>query len=406
MLESKPKGGAADGASKELMAGMANIRARLAVPEADTGRADQFIRAVRQSKSKGAGQEMQRSFNELSDLFAVDVKQPVVLNKIQQLEDYAYSLRAKKVDVYGTPMGAVGFVSSPLNVVKKVYRVLYHSGDYRFNKLPEPRKDGLPDPVATQRSVLGTVINQAMSSDRDNFNRVIMSELDQFLVTILVRVGETRVVTPLANDLAAKGSELFPPDDPYIAGMKIAGRSPRSMEVTRAISDTQAINLASAAVMVAVLCMLMFRSFSGGLYAMVPLLVTILVNFAVIRIAGFAITVSVMLVASIAIGTGVDYTLHFLERYRIEVGKGHGPHDAYLRTIHSSGKAIFFNAASVAIGFSVLLASEFKGNIQMGVLMAGTMIVSSLAALTTLPALIFWLNPSFVAKGKQIEPPL
>jgi hypothetical protein len=197
---------------------------------------------------------------------------------------------------------------------------------------------------------------------------------------------------------------MFGDSDPYVRDIKLAGRSPRAMEVTRGISDSQAINLATAVVLVGLICMWMFRSISGGLYSMVPLGVTILVNFAFIRVAGFAITVSVMLVASIAIGTGVDYTLHFLERFKIQIGKGDDFVKAYLNTVHTSGKAIFYNAASVALGFSVLLASEFKGNIQMGLLMAGTMVVSSLAALTTLPAMLLWLKPKFVAKGKIIEP--
>jgi predicted RND superfamily exporter protein len=392
------------GGDAELMAGLADIRTRMAVPDSENDQATRFIQALRAKKSGAQGVAMQKRFNELNDLFAMDVKQPAVLHKLQDLEAYAYSLRDQKVDVYGTQMGAVGFVTSPLNVIKKVYRVLYHEGDYQYDKLPEPEKDGLLDPTATERSVLGTVVNQAMSSDRDAFNRVIITELDQFLFTVLSRAGETRVVTPIANQLQAKALEIFPPNDPYIQGFKLAGRSPRSMEVTRAISDSQAINLASAVVLVGLICMWMFRSVRGGLYAMVPLLVTILVNFAVIRIAGFAITVSVMMVASIAIGTGVDYTLHFLERYKIQIGKGDDWVTAYLNTVHTSGKAIIFNAASVAIGFSVLLFSEFKGNIQMGVLMAGTMAVSSLAALTTLPAMILWLKPGFVARGKQIEP--
>jgi predicted RND superfamily exporter protein len=406
LIETAPPSQGGDARDGGLLAGLVDIRARMAVPDAQSERANQFIRAVRARKSSAPGLALQRQFNELNDLFAVDIKQPVVLRKLEQLEDYAYSLREEKVDVYGVQMGAIGFVVSPLNIVKKVYRVLYHEGDYAYAKLPEPQKDGLPDPVATERSVLGTVVNQAMSSDRDAFNRVALTELDQFLVTVLTRAGETRVVTPLAVKLENKARQLFPDDDPYITNIKIAGRSPRAMEVTRAISDSQAINLASAAVLVGLLCMWMFWSIRGGLYSMVPLLVTILVNFAVIRLAGFAITVSVMVVASIAIGTGVDYTLHFLERFKIQVGQGDDFIRAYLNTLHTSGKAIFFNAASVAIGFSVLMASEFKGNIQMGMLMVGTMIVSSLTALTTLPALIFWLKPQFVATGKQIEPVL
>ncbi len=151
------------------------------------------------------------------------------------------------------------------------------------------------------------------------------------------------------------------------------------------------------------ICVLLFRSLQGGLYAMIPLTFTIILNFAVINLLGFAITVMVMIVAAIAIGTGVDYTIHFLERYKIQIGKGDDPTQAYLNTLHTSGKAIFFNAVSVAAGFSVLILSDFKGNMQMGMLMIGTMIFASMATLTTLPALIFMFKPKFVSRGRTIE---
>lgn len=69
---------------------------------------------------------------------------------------------------------------------------------------------------------------------------------------------------------------------------------------------------------------------------------------------------------------------------------------AYVNTLHTSGKAILINALSVALGFSVLVFSDFLPVIAMGVLMVGTMLFSTLGALIVLPVLIFIIKPRFI----------
>ncbi|MCH8882918.1 MAG: MMPL family transporter [SAR324 cluster bacterium] len=395
--------GADGGGESELLAGLDDIRKRMSIAGGRSASADRFIDAVRTRKGGRSGQAMQKAFNRLGDLFAMDIKQPIVLKKLLELENYAENIQEPIIDVDGYQMAPIGTVISPTDIVRKVYRVLYHGGDYAYDKLPEPVKDGLPDPVATERSVIGTVMNQAMSSDRDAFNRVIRTEMKEFQFTVLTRAGESRIIHPIMADFEGKAREIFPENDPYIERIVLSGRSPRSMEITRAIADSQGTSIGLGVLLVGLICVLLFRSLQGGLYAMIPLTFTIILNFAVINLLGFAITVMVMIVAAIAIGTGVDYTIHFLERYKIQIGKGDDPIQAYLNTLHTSGKAIFLNAVSVAAGFSVLILSDFKGNMQMGILMIGTMIFASMAALTTLPAIIFMFKPKFVSRGRSIE---
>lgn len=391
------------GLDAQQVAGLRDIGERMGAGNGAAA-ADRFILAVRERKSGPAGLAMQRRFYRLNDIFAANAKQPRILHKLDRLQNFAEEeVEEPQIHVLGKTLDPIGRVLSPNDFVRKTYRVLYHDNDMAYHKIPDVQADAIPDPTATDRAVIGTVMNQAMSSDRDAFNRVVRSSFDEFLVTFLTRAGESRVIHPLMDTLEGKARELFPKDDPYVRSITMAGRSPRSMEITRAIADSQGYSIASGVLIVGLICTLLFRSLQGGVYSMIPLVLTILLNFAVINLLGFAITVSVMMVAAIAIGTGVDYTIHFLERYKIQIAKGDDPVTAYMNTLHTSGKAIVHNAVSVALGFSVLIASDFRGNIQMGILMIGTMAFASLAALTTLPALIFWLKPKFVEKGKAYE---
>ena len=57
----------------------------------------------------------------------------------------------------------------------------------------------------------------------------------------------------------------------------------------------------------------------------------------------------------------VDYTIHFLERFKLQLQQGNGFDQAYINTMCTSGKAIIINAASVAAGFAVMMLS---GNVR------------------------------------------
>jgi hypothetical protein len=67
-------------------------------------------------------------------------------------------------------------------------------------------------------------------------------------------------------------------------------------------------------------------------------------------------------------------------------------------TMRTTGKGIFVNALAVAGGFAALLASQLRGNIFMGILMALIMLTSSTFAVTLLPALITLVKPKFINK--------
>jgi predicted RND superfamily exporter protein len=98
------------------------------------------------------------------------------------------------------------------------------------------------------------------------------------------------------------------------------------------------------------------------------------------------------IVACVAIGIGIDYGLHYLNRYRILLNKGLGHNQAVIETSNTVGGAIVINAVSVAAGFSVLMLSEFVPLINLGALIALTMITSAIGALTLMPAILTLKN--------------
>ncbi|HOW83048.1 MAG TPA: MMPL family transporter, partial [Spirochaetota bacterium] len=113
----------------------------------------------------------------------------------------------------------------------------------------------------------------------------------------------------------------------------------------------------------------------------------------------FPINYSTVLIASIAIGAGIDYSIHFVERFKIEYrDKGNDFQNAYFNTLNSTGRSIVVSSLSVGLGFGVLMLSTFKMLSTSGLMVALAMILAATAALTTLPALLNWLKPEFLMK--------
>jgi len=164
-------------------------------------------------------------------------------------------------------------------------------------------------------------------------------------------------------------------------------------------SQFQSILIAIA--LVALLLMVQLKSVVGGLLAVTPIIVTVLLNFAVMSYLNVPLDIATILVASIAIGVGIDYTIHFTNRFKEEYKKEKSQLKAMEKTLESTGKAILINAISVAMGFIVLLLAQLIPIQRFGWLTATTMIFSAAGAITFLPALILITKAKFINGTKK-----
>jgi predicted RND superfamily exporter protein len=65
----------------------------------------------------------------------------------------------------------------------------------------------------------------------------------------------------------------------------------------------------------------------------------------------------------------------------------------------TSGRAIAYVSSAVAGGYLCLALSPFKVHVRLGVLVALTMVSSSVATVAFLPAVILLLPPRFLRRG-------
>ena len=93
-------------------------------------------------------------------------------------------------------------------------------------------------------------------------------------------------------------------------------------------------------------------------------------------------------VSLIGLGVAVDYSLLVVYRYREELREGKTKDDALVRTMETAGRAVIFSGTAVAIGLALLLFMPLPFMRGFGVGGLLIPIVSVLAAVSFLPALL------------------
>jgi len=153
--------------------------------------------------------------------------------------------------------------------------------------------------------------------------------------------------------------------------------------------------------LVLVLMALQFKSIKMGLIVTSPIFLTVLINFAVMGYLNVPLDNATMMIASIAIGIGIDYAIHFSSRFKTEIKEGNEELPALEKTLETTGKAIVINALTVALGFIILMWSNMIPMQRFGWLIALTMGVSAWASLTFLPSLILVFKKRLFYNGRK-----
>ncbi len=177
--------------------------------------------------------------------------------------------------------------------------------------------------------------------------------------------------------------------------VSIAGRGQMGIAFNELVLEGQIMSLIFSTPTVFIIAALILQSFVGGILAIIPLSISVFLNFGILGLTGIAFDANLAIIASIAIGIGVDYSIHLLNGVK-HGSMTNGPVDAVREGISITGNAIVYNAASVAFGFLVLTFSSFTAMIKMGAFNAFTMFTAAAGTILLLPVLINTIKPKFL----------
>ncbi len=170
--------------------------------------------------------------------------------------------------------------------------------------------------------------------------------------------------------------------------IEVTGMPFVDVTMDRSLIRSQLGSLSVAVVFVVIIVGLILGSFRRGVFATIPIIAAIIILFGLMGYFGIPLNIGTVLVASVALGIGIDYSIHIVSHYDHGIKNGLEMQKAIEDTIVISGRAIIINVASVSGGFLVLLFSEMVPLQYFGLLVAISMVGSSLGALTLLPAIL------------------
>jgi predicted RND superfamily exporter protein len=199
------------------------------------------------------------------------------------------------------------------------------------------------------------------------------------------------------NEIKEYVTENFPEN----VEVTLGGTTMVESSLNDLVVQSQVISMMISVISIFIIISIANKSLIAGLMAMTPLSISILLNFAIMGLAGIKLNLGTSMVGAVSVCVGIDYTIHSLEAYKREylASRKNGENDDinFLRRVFfSSGKAIIINATSVGAGFAVMLLSSFVMLADFGLLVAFTMFSSSLVSLTVLPAMLALIKPKFI----------
>src|SRR6056297_159660 len=248
-----------------------------------------------------------------------------------------------------------------------------------------PEYDKVPD---SQELIAQYLLLYEMSGDPDNLNQVVDYDYMNANLTFQLKSDSSAVMEEVITEI----EPYIPQLAEYGVEVDYAGSGYKSLVFANLLLEGQIISLLLSFGIVALLLSLMFGSLWIGLAGTIPIAVTATVNFGTMGLLGIPLSSSTAIISAIAIGIGVDYAIHLIERYRFNRIRGVPTIQAAYETLEHTGKAIIYNAVAVMGGFAVLLVSVFPSNRQVGGLVALNMATSAIGTLTILLAVLVFID--------------
>lgn len=296
------------------------------------------------------------------------IKDPAVLNRMLELED-----RLKKLGEVSEPTSVAGLICDVNEAL--------NGNDPAYHKIPDSRE------AVAQELLLftmqgGSGLDTMVSYD---FQKALVSTRIVNLPTSQLH----RVISAVEDVVA----EVF---DGTNVKTTVVGLPKVLQRLMDRFMDSQIKSLVVSIVGVWAVVALITGSAWLGLLCLVALFITVIVNFGFMSFINIPLDVVTIMISGVAIGVGVDYSIHVLSRYRLELRGGMGREAALAKVVRSTGRGVFFNAATLVLGFGLLVFSSFKAISVFGLLVAATMFTSALGALLVLPAVLMLVAPESV----------
>jgi predicted RND superfamily exporter protein len=220
-----------------------------------------------------------------------------------------------------------------------------------------------------------TVLIRTMLSDIGSGQQAAWVSGDGFKMVIKTEELDTDDIARLNEFVAGHHDTIR-----VITGMPILFNEMNSL-----VFKSQVQSLLLALVLIFIMLWATLRRVTAALAGLLPIVLTICAIIGMLSMTGFNLNIMTANLSAIAIGVGVDYSIHVIAGIYYHRRRGLNREDSVTAAITTVSRPVLANAFGLAIGLSSLFFSPLRIHTQAASVMWVAMVVSSLAALTLLP---------------------
>ncbi|RLF42887.1 MAG: hypothetical protein DRN18_01515 [Thermoplasmata archaeon] len=215
----------------------------------------------------------------------------------------------------------------------------------------------------------------------DKIETAIDEDFSKTLISVNIPIGlsmeqQKEVVTAINSiiyNTSIPGGKVYP----------ITGATPINVAINDLLFEQQTRSLFLSILLVFATLILIFRSSLHAFLTIIPVIFVLLLEPGILVSLGISLSVVTISIASIIVGTGVDYGVHITKRYLEGVEEGLGKEEAMEKAIEGTGLSLLEAALTTVAG---LLAVYF---VNVPSLQEFTKVVISMIILSLLGAVFF-----------------
>ena len=239
-------------------------------------------------------------------------------------------------------------------------------------------------PLPQSRAAIAEELLLLEMGTGNELERVLDFEQRRTRVAIRANERRMRATYELGMEAERMAAEVLPPD----AVVEASGMNVLAGGWLDEIVLGQQRGVGFGVLTITLLMCIGLGSLRVGLISMVPNLMPLLVLIGGIGLVHGEGDSDTAMVLMMAIGIGVDDTIHFLTRYRMESLRCQDPAEALQRTFGFAGRAIVMTTVILALGFLPFALTDYYSTRILGTLLPLALVTAMLADLLLVPAMV------------------
>lgn len=302
----------------------------------------------------------------------------------------------QKLDEATTKLDSVPVLSKPISVSQafKFMMQAYYNGNPRFYQLPSQFMIK-QNPVL--RSYLKNIEVDSAMGPTTGF--ITKDKKTTRISTKVADVGSDSLPKLLAT-LKPKLDSIFPVNDYNVT---ITGTSIIATEGFNFLIDGLIYSVGIAFLAIGLIMSYLFRSVRMLLFSLLPNIFPLIITAGIMGYFNIPLKPSTVLVFSVAFGISVDYTIHFLAKYRQELHRHiWDVKKTVMVSLKETGVSMLYTSLILFFGFIIFTLSEFEGTANLGRLTSITLVVALLSNLLFLPAMLIYMGKYADRKKPQV----